>query len=73
MRSWSSVLVVFDIDESNEEILVPGLTIKVAFPLLLVLNAETQSSRSNAEVLTIFSAILCGLGVSAMKTTRCFI
>jgi len=25
-------------------------------------------SRSYAEVITIFSAILCGLGVSAMKT-----
>jgi len=28
-------------------------------------------SRSYAEVLTMLSAILCGLGVSAMKTTIC--
>ena len=32
-----------------------------------------QSSRRYAEILTLFSAILCGLGVSAIKTTILFL
>ncbi len=36
----------------------------------VVLIAETQSSRRSAEVLTVFSAILCGLGVSALRTNN---
>jgi len=45
----------------------------VVFLNVTVLNAEQRSSRRYAEALTIFSAILCGLRVSAMKTTRSFI
>ena len=66
---------------SQGRFLVPGLEIKVVFYLFLVLNAETQSSRRYAEILTLFSAILparppagwCGLGVSAIKTTILFL
>jgi len=40
-----------------------------AYSLLLVLNAEARRSRSNAESNAHFSAILCVLGVSALKSS----
>ena len=73
MRQYVRIVDPAKAPLSRGTFLVPGLEIKVVFYLFLVLNAETQSSRRYAEISTLFSAILCGLGVSAIEITILFL